>query len=301
MHIDFFGPWRNRLGESPLWDGASGWWYWVDTIAQRLCRASAAATHFQSWLMPNPLGSIALAEGGLLAAMGDGFHFIDLHRDALSSSLARPEQGNASVRFNDGKADRQGRFIAGTMRIGDCTTAPGALYRLEQVGECSLLERDIAVTNAICFSPSGAHLYCADSLQSVIWRYDYYADSTLPNNRQVLIDTAPLGSVPDGATVDAAGNLWVALFQTQQIAQFDATGKLLRRIDLPAPYPSCPAFGGEDLQTLLVTTISDSGHRIRTDHPAGGRMLMIDGLDACGLPEARCQLAGQIGSQRSIQ
>jgi sugar lactone lactonase YvrE len=240
--------------------------------------------------MPDLIGSIALAEYGLLAALRDGFYFIDLARGASARVIVRPERDNPSVRFNDGKADRQGRFLAGTMRVGEVVGTPGILYRLELDGRCGVLQREIAVSNALCFSPTGDKLYFADSLRSLIWCYDYEAATGAVSGRRAFIDTRAWGSVPDGATVDTAGHLWIALFQAQMLAHCSDDGTLLRLIELPVPYPSCPAFGGTDMQTLYLTTIANSGHRIRSDHPHAGHMMAIDDLGARGIPEARCKL-----------
>lgn len=290
IDIHFFGSWRNRLGESPLWDPNASLLYWVDSVARRICRADALGGRFETWTLPDVVGSVALAETGLIAAMGDGFYAVDLTTGA-TQPIAVPECGNAAVRFNDGKADRQGRYLSGTMRIDrDGDAAPGVLYRLDSDGRCAVLDRNIGISNAICFSPDGDWLYFADSLQGVIWRYRYDAVSGAVSDRCTFADARALGSAPDGATVDAEGYVWVALVQSQQVACLAPDGSVTQKIDLPIPFPSCPAFGGANLQTLFITTIADSGHRLRTDHPEGGRMLAIDGLGVCGLPEARCRI-----------
>jgi len=289
IRINFFGPWRNRLGESPLWDGEAGLLYWVDSMAARICRAAPSGVRYETWTMPQMVGSIALAESGLVVALRDGFYLLNLRNHGVVSPIALPERDNPAVRFNDGKADRQGRFLAGTMRVGDADTAPGLLYRLERDGSCSVLERDLVVSNGLCFSPSGDRLYFADTLQGLIWRYAYDVLTGEVTDRRLFADTRTLGSLPDGATVDADGHLWVALVQAQRLARFAPDGRLEQIVDLPIPFPSCPAFGGEDLRTLFVTTIADSGHRLRSDHPDAGRLLAIDGLGVCGLLEARCR------------
>jgi L-arabinonolactonase len=290
VRIGFLGTWRNRLGESPLWDGESGMLYWVDSIAARICRAAPTGERFDAWTMPQTVGSIALAESGLVAALRDGFYAVDIENHGASAPITLPERYNSAVRFNDGKADRQGRFLAGTMRVGDANTAPGILYRLERDGSCSVLERDIAVSNALCFSPDGEQLYFGDTLRGLIWCYSYDVLTGDVRDRRLFTDTRALGSLPDGATVDAEGHVWVALVQAQRLARFAPDGRLVQTLDLPIPFPSCLAFGGDDLSTLFVTTIADSGHRLRSDHPDAGRLLAIDGLGVRGLPEARCRI-----------
>ena len=317
MRIEFFGTARSQLGESPLWDAQERALYWVDSRQRRIWRArwalqgagpgglqgpeglQGSERQYESWVLPQEVGSIALAENGLLAALRDGFYHVHLGGEATVTAIALPEQGNPGVRFNDGKADRQGRFVAGTLGLSRGPDTPGVLYRLDVDGTCASLERGIALSNAVCFSPTGDRLYFADSLRNLIWCYDYDVHTGEVSNRQSWVETGSLGSVPDGATVDAEGYVWVALPLAQRVARFAPDGTLARMISLPIPYPSCPAFGDDGLATLFVTTIADSGHRVRTDHPDGGRVLAITGLGTQGLPEVRCRLEPKLISSLS--
>jgi len=140
------------------------------------------------------------------------------------------------------------------------------------------------LSNAICFSPQGERLYFADSLAGVIWRYAYDPATGEARAREDFIDTRPYGSAPDGATVDRDGRLWVAMVQARAIACFNPDGTLDRMIDVPLPFPSCPAFGGPNLDLLFVTSLSDTGS-IRAEGPEAGRILVIAGLGAVGVAE----------------
>jgi sugar lactone lactonase YvrE len=141
------------------------------------------------------------------------------------------------------------------------------------------------LANSICFSPCGNWFYLADTLEGMIRRYPYDPQTGALGARENFFDCTAIGA-PDGATVDTEGRLWVALVTTQRLGCISPQGALLRTIDVPVPYPSCPAFGSEDMATLYVTTIADSGHKLKSDHPDAGRMLAITGLDAHGIAEA---------------
>jgi sugar lactone lactonase YvrE len=109
----------------------------------------------------------------------------------------------------------------------------------------------------------------------------------------LFADTSALGSGPDGATVDAEAHLWVALVMKGQLARFRPDGSLERLLDLPTPHPSCPCFGGAELDTLYVTSLSDTGNTIKTDDPRAGRLLAVYGTGVRGLPEARFADSGR--------
>lgn len=287
MAMDFVGDHRARLGESPLWDARDGKLLWVDSMDRKIFRANADGGEREEWTAPSMVGSIALAETGVLAALQDGFYALDFATGRFDA-IALPERDNTGVRFNDGKADRRGRFLSGTMGMGSASEPPGKLYRLEPDGTATLLETGIGVSNGLCFSPSGDTLYFADSIPCKVWAYDYDGKTGTVQNRRTLIDTTTLGSAPDGATVDASGDLWVALFQIDQLIRVSPQGQVLETINVPVRFPSCPAFGGSDLGTLYVTSISDAGAPFVSDHPDAGRTLAITGLGAHGIAEARC-------------
>ena len=60
--------------------------------------------------------------------------------------------------------------------------------------------------------------------------------------------------VPDGMTVDAEGNLWVACFGGGAVRCYSAAGKQIGAIALPVSQVTSCAFGGLDLSELYVTT-----------------------------------------------
>jgi L-arabinonolactonase len=286
IEISFYGDHRNKLGESPIWDTRCDRLFWVDSMSCKIFSADAQGGDLKFWQTPAIVGSIALSENGLIAALADGFYSVDLDTGAFTP-VALPEAGNDAVRFNDGKADRQGRFLSGTMRHGEQEGAPGKLYRLED-GTAHVIEDGIMLSNSLCFSPDGKIMYFADSLQSCIWAYDYLDDAPIAASRRQLIDTTAHGSAPDGATVDLDGHLWVAFVQNDKLVRISPEGKIVDVLVSPVPYPSCPAFGGVDLATMYVTSLWDTGGMFKTDHVDGGRMLAISGLPANGIAEVVC-------------
>jgi sugar lactone lactonase YvrE len=272
------------LGESPVWDGRRGRIYWVDGVS-RLIRAHDPETGaFHSWQCPSTVGSIALGDGDtLVAGLVDGIYLLDLGTGVFSP-VFRPDPVDPAIRFNDGKNDRQGRFLCGSMGIH--ADPLGKLYRVDASGRADVFASGIRISNALCFSPDGGTMYFADSLERAIRAYAYTAEGV--GEPTILVDTAQWNSGPDGATVDSDGCLWVCLIQIGKIARITPDGRLDRLIDAPVDLPSSVAFGGGDLGTLFVTSIKDSGSgRAISKHPDGGRLFAIEGLGVRGLPEAR--------------
>lgn len=284
--IERIGATKDRLGESPVWSATEQRLYWVDSLEGLLHRLDPATGRHEAFRVPAPVGSFALRRAdGVILALTDGFHVFDPVTGA-TSVMAPLDIRHPELRLNDGKVDREGRFVAGTMHMN---LAPGAaplggLYRLAPDGRVSRLAGDIVTANGPCFSPDGRTLYLADSPRQVIWRFDYLAEDAPIGERRVFADLAPLSTAPDGATVDAEGHLWCALVRSGEIARFDSAGRLLQRIRMPVTHPTSVNFGGPRLDVLYVTSISRS-HRLTAPEAEAGGLFAVTGLGATGLAE----------------
>lgn len=291
MHIARVGTTKDRLGEGPIWDAATQRLFWIDSLAGIVHRLDLASGERRDFRVPAPIGSMALCRsGGAVLSLQDGFHRHDFET-GVTTPFALLGLGNPDVRLNDGKTDRQGRFLAGTMHLHRAEEEPviGGLYRLDPTGVATALVGDIATSNGPCFSPDGGTFYYADSSRQVIWAFDYDTSTGTPGNKRVFADLRALGTAPDGATVDAEGHVWSALVRTGIIARFDPSGRLVMRIAFPVRYPTSLAFGGADLDVLYVTSISKS---VRFEDPAddAGGLFAIEGLGIRGIAEPRCAL-----------
>lgn len=286
LRIDILAPQRDLLGECPLWDARTQSLYWIDGRAGIVRRHTPATGAGAQWQLPQHIGAIALCDGGrLLLALEDDFQYLDPDTGTLSPLGVRVAHGADRMRLNDGRTDRNGRFVVGSMTLG--RMAPeGALYQLG-THAVRTLDTGIHVANGTCFSPDGRWLYFADSPTHQVRRYAYDPATGDIGPAEVLVDTRALGSVPDGATVDAEGCLWVALVQNGQLARFTPDGRLERRIQLPVTFVTCPCFGGPGLDVIYLTSIRDSGNLLRSDHPDAGAVFAIHGTGVRGLEEAR--------------
>ncbi|MCC6000869.1 MAG: SMP-30/gluconolactonase/LRE family protein [Pararhodobacter sp.] len=283
------------LGESPIWDDRLQRLYWIDSVARRVHRHDPLRGDLASVTLPSTIGTIGLcADGRLVVGLVDGVYLTDPETGACEL-FWRVDPPDERMRLNDGRVDRQGRFVIGGMGIH--AEPRGRLFRIDTGGRAEVLASGIRISNALCFSPDGRTMYHADSLDRYIRAYDYVTEATSQADdagRQplraprVFADTQQFAAGPDGATVDSEGFVWVALVNVGKIARFTPAGRLDRLIDAPTDLPTCLCFGGPDLTTLFVTSIRDSGSgRAISRHPMGGHMYALDGLGVKGLPEPR--------------
>lgn len=276
----------DMLGESPIWDDRINRLYWIDSVARSVRHHDLQTGAFGAVTLPSTIGSIGLcADGRLVAGLVDGIYLAD-PATGDCTILHRVDPPNDRLRLNDGRVDRQGRFVVGGM--GLFAEPVGELIRVDHHGHAEILATGIRISNALCFSPDGKTMYHADSLDRFVRAYDYDTGDGALSSPRVFADTQQFNSGPDGATVDSEGFVWVTLVNVGKIARFTPAGKLDRLIDAPTDMPTCLCFGGPDLTTLYVTSIKDSGSgRAISRHPMGGQMFALEGLGVKGLPEPR--------------
>jgi sugar lactone lactonase YvrE len=273
------------LGECPLWHPVENVLYWIDIVKPALHCLDIKTAQHQMWPMPTNICCIAAhRQGGLVAAMRSEFVHIDLPSGKLFP-IAAPITAAQPLMFNDGKCDRQGRFWAGTKDVAE-KNAIASLYRLNQAGECQTMVTQIVETNGIAWSPDNKKMYFCDTLPRLIHEYDF--DPTtgdLGEHRLFTVVTEGVG-LPDGLTVDAAGYLWSVHWNGWRIVRYSPEGKIDREIFMPVQRPTSCCFGGNDYQTLYVTSVSkDLTTAELKQGPLAGGVFAINIPNMQGLPE----------------
>ena len=286
------------LGESPLWHPDEKLLYWCDIPGQQLNRFDPTSGRHDAWPLPcEPTCCAPLLGGGLLLAMRDGLWRFDA-RTGQRHPVANAPYDTATQRFNDGKADPQGRFWVGT--IDDQRQPRAALYRLAG-GALQTMADGITVSNGLAFSPDGSTLYWADTKAAVVYAFDFDGGSGNLARRRVFQQFAPrdpgqpmavYGGRPDGAAVDAEGAYWVAMFEGQRLLRFAPDGGLLAELPLPVRCPTMPCFGGTDLKTLYITTARENRPADElAAQPLAGCVLTLR-VEVPGLPAHVARLTG---------
>ena len=130
LRIELLVDARNELGEGPLWDVEEQRLYWIDSHGRLIQRCDARGEGKASWCVPEHIGSMCLrAGGGAIVSLRNGFHSFDFRTGAVEP-ICDPEPERRRTRMNDGKVDRQGRFLAGYMDYEEKDPL-GGLYRLD--------------------------------------------------------------------------------------------------------------------------------------------------------------------------
>ena len=266
----------NQLGEGSIWHPDDGALYWVDIDERKIFRFYPSTEKLESFDVSTRVTALAMrASGGFITATDQGLAYWDAQTRELSF-ISDPEADKPSVRFNDGAVDRQGRFWAGSMNEVDFATPDGSLYRLDPDGSIHTMEVETTVSNGIGWSPDNATMYFTDSMRQVILVYDYDSATGAISNRRPFAQVSEEGVLPDGLTVDSEGFVWSAQWGGGNVTRYDPNGAVDRVIRLPAQQITCPAFGGENLDELYITSAwTGLSQEEREKQPLAGALFRI--------------------------
>ncbi|MBA5635549.1 SMP-30/gluconolactonase/LRE family protein [Duganella sp. LX20W] len=279
----------DELGEGVLWCERSARVYWTDIHGARLHSYSPATGEHRLWPLPERLCSFALTADPdlLLAGLASRLAWLDLRGGTVTTIMA-VEPDLPHTRVNDGRCDRQGRFVFGTLDERAEKQAIGGYYRLNTDLTLERLPLPAcAIANSICFGLDGDTMYYSDTLRQTIERWDGYGSSA-PARTAIFADLRGSDAWPDGSIIDAQGYLWNAQWGASRVARYAPDGTLAGTWALPVSQPSCPCLGGAGLDQLFVTTAwegMDAQTRAAQAQAGGLFGAVLEG--ARGVPEPR--------------
>ncbi|MDF2506582.1 MAG: hypothetical protein K0Q52_441 [Microbacterium sp.] len=251
------GPIANHA-EAPVWWSGWGGLRWVDGNAGDLLTLRPDGVTRQHIDDEYLAFARPRTNGGLVAV---GARTLYLADDVDGETRAAATLfDDLRVRMNDGCCDSRGRLLAGSMAY-DSTPDGGFVLRVDAELAVSVVLPRATTSNGIGFSPDGRRAYYVDTATQRIDVFDV-AEGELRGRRAFVSIPEEQGS-PDGLTVAADGSVWVALWGGSAVHGYDATGALVQKIELPVPQVSACTFGGDDLDTLYITT---SAQGLPDDH-----------------------------------
>ena len=126
------------------------------------------------------------------------------------------------------------------------------VYYVSNTGEVSLVSTICKQPNGIILTPDDKILYVADCAERLIYRYKVDGPGKLSDEK--LWIELERGAHPDGMTLDANGNLYIACGRAGVLI-YDKEGKKIGTLagDHGIPYASNCVFGGPNFSILYIT------------------------------------------------
>lgn len=262
-----------RLGEGVIWDAYRQLIHYVDIEGCCIYSARADGTLVHRMQTHDLVGCIVLdGAQGLCYPMPDG-----LYRYV-------PEEGSTrrlhtwhlpdALRFNDGKAAPDGSLFVGAMyrdQHDPLAHGGGMLLRFTPDAGLAPVREGMSIPNGLCWSRDGRTMFHIDSATGQVMAYAYEPRRGMTDDGKAIIRLQEDEGVPDGMTIDADGQLWVARWGGSAVSRYRPNGERLADIPVPDQNASCCCLGGSDARTLFITTAMDedgSGgwvYSVRTD------------------------------------
>jgi L-arabinonolactonase len=284
VHVEPLIECANLHGEGVSWSAQHQLLYWTDIHGRTVWTWDPQASDAKSYPVPGRVCCLADRVGQpwnkVVAGFDDGFALLDLLTGARQT-IALFEPDLPTTRLNDGRTDRQGRFIAGGMDEQDMSRI-SSVWRLDADLTPTRLFGDVGCANGTCFSPDGRTMWFSDSATGDIEAIGYDPETGTPGHRRTIARTPPPGA-PDGSCVDSEGYVWNAVWEGYRVERYSPDGRLDRVIELPVKKPTCCAFGGSDLSTLFITTsrLGESKDELAREPLAGALFAIRPGAVGC--------------------
>lgn len=288
--LDLVLPHGATLGEGLLWQ--AGRWWWTDIEAATLYAWRPGSAGPQFCRLPDRLGSFAhtrscrvllgLTKRLAIASLSDSLELNQLQ------TLAAVDAAEPRTRINDGRTDRRGYFVFGTMNEASEKRAIASFYQFSlRHGLRRLALPAVAIANSICFSVDGRTMYFCDTLTQRIQQCDYDAETAQVDNVRLFAQMDRADAWPDGSVIDAEGCLWNAQWGAGRVARYDPEGRLMDAYTAPAAHTTCPAIGGEGGNQLMLTTARTGlGRDALAAQPLSGSLFGLHLPTALGIPDA---------------
>jgi sugar lactone lactonase YvrE len=275
------------VGESLVWDERKQRLVWVDIIGRRIQRLDPRTLAHESWDMPDLVASIGLrADGGAIVGLRKDVALWDF--GGPLRTLAAIEADLPGNRLNEGVVAPDGSFWVGTMtnNIGaddgpvEIAGDTGRLYRVDADGKVTRLSNDrFGITNTMVWTGDGRFV-TADTLKNELYNYRWDRAGSQLDDRRLFFGEFGRG-FPDGSCVDAEGFIWnCRVAGGSCVARIAPDGSLDRIVELPCSWPTSCAFGGQDLDTLFVTSacFTMSAEHLAANPGEGGLFALRPGV-----------------------
>jgi L-arabinonolactonase len=281
------------LGEGLLW--RNGRWWWTDIEAATLFAWRPGESGPQFCRLPDRLGSFAHCRSGrvllglakrlAIASLSDNLELAQLQ------TLAPVDAAEPRTRINDGRTDRRGYFVFGTMNEAKERRPKSTIASFYQYSIAHGLRRlalpAVAIANSICFSLDGRTMYFCDTLTQRIQQCDYDAETAQVDNIRVFTQMDRDDAWPDGSVIDTEGCLWNAQWGAGRVARYDPAGQLMGVLNALAAHTSCPSIGGEAMDHLMLTTArTELGRDALAAQPLSGSLFGLRLPKALGVSDA---------------
>lgn len=266
-----------NLGEGAIWNYKTHELYWIDIEGRQLNIYNPKSKINKVLNTESRIGTVVpFTEDEALIALENGVHKIDIQtgKSNLFTDMKNELPGS---RLNDGKCDPSGRFWVGSMHL-EQETAKANLYTITSENILQKKIDSVTISNGIVWTSDKKTMYYIDTPTSTIKEFDYNNETGEISNGKIAVKIPIKFGFPDGMTIDEENMLWVGMWNGNAVIRFNPkTGKVISKIEVPAHNITSCAFGGENLETLYITSARiDMTEEELIKYPLAGSLFSIN-------------------------
>jgi sugar lactone lactonase YvrE len=261
----------NILAEGPLWQSDEKCWYYVDIVAGVVFKRDELSVQKVMQNRPN-VSNIVRTNRGLLITIED--EIVLINDKDLSLNILCCVNQSSELRINDGSVGPDGRYWFGTMEKQP-SGLNGKVYSLDQQGKLEVHGDTIGIPNSFIWL-NDKQILISDSFVQKTYLVELLASGILDwQNRKVWLDLSETAGTPDGGALDQDGNVWIAIWGGAAVHKYSPRGKFITKVPLFALQPTSCAFGGENMDELLITTATEGMSKQQLQvYPDSGKVVL---------------------------
>ena len=266
-----------NLGEGAIWNYKTQELYWIDIEGRKLNIYNPKSKINKVLNTESRIGTVVpFTEDEALIALENGVHKIDI-QTGKSNLFTDMKSELLGSRLNDGKCDPSGRFWVGSMHL-EQETGKANLYTITSENILQKKIDSVTISNGIVWTSDKKTMYYIDTPTSTIKEFDYNNETGEISNGKIAVKIPIKFGFPDGMTIDEENMLWVGMWNGNAVIRFNPkTGKVISKIEVPAHNITSCAFGGENLETLYITSARiDMTEEELIKYPLAGSLFSIN-------------------------
>ena len=267
----------SKLGEGAIWNHKTNELYWIDIEGKSLNILNPKTNQNRSFPTATQIGTVIPKDKEeALIALIDGIYSMNL-QTGKTTLFSDMKDALIDCRLNDGKCDPSGRLWVGSMHWQQ-EKGKAKLFTVKNDGAVVTKIDSVTISNGIVWTKDKKTMYYIDTPTSQIKAYDYNNTTGDISNERVVVEIPENLGFPDGMTIDSEDMVWVGMWNGNAVIRFNPkTGKLLQKIEVPAHNVTSCAFGGENLETLYITSAKlDMTEEELEKYPLAGSVFKIN-------------------------
>ena len=269
------------LGEGPLWHAKRKTIFWVDIEGKCFYEYNQHSGKLKQWQLDKRVSVIIETnevDVVLLGVQGALIKFdLNTSEQFFCTNIENEITNN---RTNDGKCDSEGRLWIGTMDV-DLKDFCGSLYVIDNNFQLHKKLPSLSISNGIAWSDDNSIMYFIDTPTQKINAFDFDAATGNIIFRKMVVEIPLIMGSPDGMCIDTEGMLWVAHWGGNGVYRWNpGNGELVDKIEVPCPHVTSCCFGGDNFETLFITTAKQglSEDQLRLYPNSGGLFAVKPGV-----------------------